>query len=332
MAAHNEEVEVISKELTQQIDNLSINNGTQTKCANCGKEGTNLNICNKCKAATYCNASCKKKHRSKHKVACEKRVAEMHEEQLERERRAAELHDKKLFKQPPPAEDCPICMLLLPSLHTGSKYRACCGKRICSGCLYAVAKRDCGVGLCPFCRTPAPTTAEEMIEQIKKRVEIDDAVAINDMGGYYSDGLYRMPQNHAKALELYHQAGELGHSSSYYNIGIAYLNGRGVERDEKKANHYWELAAIGGHVVARHNLGVLEKHAGNIDRALTHHMIAVGMGKRNSLNAIRQMYKDGKATKDDYAKALQVYQANLVAIKSAQRDEAAVYSDEFKYY
>ena len=44
-----------------------------------------------------------------------------------------------------------------------------------------------------------------------------------------------------------------------------------------------------------------------MDRALKHFMIAVGFGHTNSLNAIRQMYKDGKATKDDYAKALQVY-------------------------
>ena len=34
--------------------------------ANCGKEGA-INICNKCKQVTYCNAACKKKHKSKHK-------------------------------------------------------------------------------------------------------------------------------------------------------------------------------------------------------------------------------------------------------------------------
>ena len=41
-------------------------------CANCGKEGSDVNnICNKCKKATYCNAACKKKHRHKHKKDCE---------------------------------------------------------------------------------------------------------------------------------------------------------------------------------------------------------------------------------------------------------------------
>ena len=77
--------------------NLSLTSDIST-CDNCGKEGTNLNICNKCKAATYCNAACKKKHRSKHKQECEKRIAELHAEELERERRAAELHEEKLFK------------------------------------------------------------------------------------------------------------------------------------------------------------------------------------------------------------------------------------------
>ena len=36
-------------------------------CACCGKEGSDLNICNKCQMVKYCNAACKKKHRSKHK-------------------------------------------------------------------------------------------------------------------------------------------------------------------------------------------------------------------------------------------------------------------------
>ena len=46
--------------------------------------------------------------------------------------------DEELFKQPP-AEDCPICFLCLPSLGSGSKYMTCCGKQICSGCIYIYA-------------------------------------------------------------------------------------------------------------------------------------------------------------------------------------------------
>ena len=70
-----------------------------TNCAACGKEGP-TNTCNKCNTVKYCNAACKKKHRSKHKEACDKRVAE--------------LHDEALFKEHPPREECPICFLPLP--------------------------------------------------------------------------------------------------------------------------------------------------------------------------------------------------------------------------
>ena len=321
----------VSKKISR-IGDISIENNQLAICANCGKEViSNPNICNKCKAATYCNATCKKKHRHKHKQDCEKHITEFHEEELERKKRAAELHDEKLVKQPPPMDDCPICMLLLPSLHTGWKYRACCGKRICSGCMHAVAIRDRKEQKCPFCRTPAPTP-KEAAEQNKKRMEIGDAVAIYSLGCNYSNGLHGLPQDHAKALELYHRAGELGYAGAYHNIGCAYYEGNGVERDEKKAIHYWELAAMRGHVTARHVLGCVEEDAGNLGRALKHYMIAAGCGYTDSLNAIKQMFMNGGVTKDDYVKALRAYQAYLVEIKSPQRNEAAATDEIYKYY
>ena len=77
----------------------TLDNST-TGCASCGKDGGNLNTCNKCKLVQYCNAACKKKHRSRHKKACERRVAE--------------LHDEELLKEHPPRDDCTICFLPLP--------------------------------------------------------------------------------------------------------------------------------------------------------------------------------------------------------------------------
>ena len=331
MTASTNEDEAISK-LTQHIEDLSTNNDIILEvCENCGKEGGDRNICNKCKAATYCNASCKKKHRSKHKQDCEKRVAELHEEQVERERRAAELHDIKLFKQPPPNEDCPICMLLLPSLHTGKRYKSCCGKDVCSGCIHAVEIRDGGLGLCPFCRTPTPTS-EEIVEQFKKRVEMKDATGMYGLGCYYYDGEYGLQQDRVKALELWHQAAELGHATSYYSIGQAYYQGIGVERDVKKANHYYELAAMKGDTWSRHNLGNAEARTGHMDRALKHWMIAVVGGEKASLEYIKQLFMNGDATKDDYTQALRAYQAYLGEIKSVQRNEAAAADESYKYY
>ena len=96
---------------------MSTTNDTLSICANCGEgeesSGEELKACVACKLVKYCNRDCQIAHRRQHKKECRKR--------------AAELHDEALFKQPPPLKDCPICMLRMPSLDTGSRYYSCCG-------------------------------------------------------------------------------------------------------------------------------------------------------------------------------------------------------------
>ena len=75
--------------------------------------------------------------------------------------------------------------------------------------------------------------------------------------------------------------------------------------------------------MARYNLGNMEVRAGNMNRALKHHMIAAEGGEPDSLKQIQTLYTNGHARKDDYAKALRAYQSYLVEIKSTQRDAAA---------
>jgi len=178
-------------------------NNNVSVCANCGKEGHDVNnICNKCKQVNYCNATCKKKHRSKHKKECEKhlryRLALEH---------AAELHDKELFKKPPPNEDCPICFLRLPQYIYGWRYYACCGKVIRSGCVYAPVYDNQGNEvdneMCPFCRAEHYYVDEEFvqIERVKRRAEMNDPIAINNLGNDYLKGTNGYPQDYVKALE-----------------------------------------------------------------------------------------------------------------------------------
>jgi len=294
-------------------------------CANCGKgeeESIKLKACTACKLVKYCSRECQIAHRPQHKKACKKR--------------AAELHDEKLFKQPPPKEDCPICFLLLPTHHTGYKYMTCCGKRICSGCIHAPLYDNQGNKVdnkkCPFCRTPAARTDEEVIRNEKKRAEANDPQAIYGKGINYRDGICGYPQDNTKALELFHRAGELGDAKSYGCIGNAYYDGQGVEVDETKAKHYWELSAIMGSETARHNLGANEADEGNMDRAIKHWIIAARAGENDSLKKIQDLYSNGHATKEDYMKALQSYQTYLGEIKSRQRDEAAAFDERNRYY
>ena len=171
------------------MNNTSTTDTTSNICANCGKEGSDVtNTCNKCKSVMYCNAACKKKHRHKHKKDCEEHVKRAAEQ-------AAKLHDEELFKQPPPFEDCPICMIRLPTLEWGQTYMVCCGKIICSGCVYAFQSRATKEehDLCPFCRTQAPYTDEEMIKRYEKRMKLRDKQAIYNFGGFHDEGTNGVP-------------------------------------------------------------------------------------------------------------------------------------------
>ena len=162
---------------------------------------------------------------------------------------------------------------------------------------------------------------------------MNDAEAIYRVGAYYRQGRHGYPLDRAKGLKLWHQAGELGYVAAYNSIGGAYINGRDVESDKKKAIHYWELAAMRGCIYARHNLGIYEGKEGSMDRAIKHYTIAVRDGNPNSLQLMKRMYENGHATKDDYARALQARQSYLDEIKSDRRDEAAAYDEKkYKYY
>ena len=50
------------------------------------------------------------------------------------------------------------------------------------------------------------------------------------------------------------------------------------------------------------------------------------------MEVIKNMYKDGYASKEDYMKALQSYQKYLGEIKSVQRDKAAAADEKWRYY
>jgi len=286
-------------------------------CANCGKEGAN-NSCNKCKMVKYCNAACKKKHRTKHKKQCERRVAE--------------LRDEQLFKDHPTPKECPIC--LLPMLDADlSIFKSCCGKVICGGCLGAMIDSDLQQfgeekvmnkrQPCPYCRMPLPVDNDEEGRRTLKLDESGNAYALVVLGECYSDGRWGMPQDRTKAIELFRKAIELGCDGGFYSLGRSYALGYGVDEDMKKGVHYLEQAAMNGHIEARHMLGIIEETVGNDNRASLHFIIAARAGYKDSLDQVKTRYIEGLVTKDEYANTLRMYQKRQDEMKSDARDKYA---------
>ena len=271
----------------------------------------------------YCCRSCQISHHPKHKRACKKR--------------AAELLDEELFKDHPGREECPICMLPLPIDPQQTSFKSCCGKRICIGCVHAQCGKEllrgdtqAGTDACPFCRAPLPRTPEDNISLLNKCVEKNNATAINILGAYYMRGGMGVERDWIKGAELYQKAVQLGCAEAYYNLGTAFINGKGVERDEKKARHYWELGAIRGDINSRCRLACLDSEAGDDERAYKHWLIGAKAGDDECLRSVKYGFGFGFVTKDAYAEALRAYQKVQDDTKSAMRDEALKHLPKFK--
>ena len=252
-------------------------------------------------------------------------------------------NDELLFQDPPPKEDCPICMLPmphsggLPMPHSGGVclvhrvYQPCCGKVLCYGCIMA-AQDEIEKGelkqWCLFCRMPThPFVSDKEI--FKKRMKLNDFEAFDTLAGHYIDGDYGLTKNSKKGIELWNKAAELGSIRAHNNLANIYHNGDyGVKIDTEKGVYHWKIAAIGGHEIARHNLGWTENIQNkNIDRAMKHYMIAARNGNDESLKRIGGGYKAGVVTKDEYAATLRAYQNTLHEMKSGQRAKAGTVHD-----
>ncbi|EJK74175.1 hypothetical protein THAOC_04162 [Thalassiosira oceanica] len=201
-----------------------------------------------------------------------------------------------------------------------STRNACCMKRVCNGCRLAARRR--GLRGCPFCRTPFPADGASTLAMIQKRVEKRDADAVTLLGHKYHKGRLGLAKNVTRAMELWTEAAELGSVDAHCELGIVYYTGDVVEEDKPRGIQHWQQAAMKGHVSSRHNLGIVEYQNGNHQLTVQHWMISAKMGYEKSLNNIKQMFKDGHATKAQYAEALLGYRDAVEEMRSPQREEA----------
>jgi TPR repeat protein len=306
-----------------------------TCCADCGKEegeggAVSLKICKACMLVKYCNAECQLNHWPKHKTVCKLR--------------AAELRDEALFKDPAPKEDCPICFLPMPKLllscvslpdatitsvpihdfveaNEGLKkedmelYYPCCGKSICKGCMHSFNQSG-NNSKCPFYNADRYKTAEEHVEEIRKRVEANDPNSMCLLACIYHMGLHGIQQDNAKAKELYARSADLGHSEAHCQLGSIYRE-RG---NLKKAKFHYEAAVMAGFEEARFLVGGLEAKSGNIERAIKHLTIGAAAGDYDAMQTLKTFFERGFVSRESIDSTLAAYNNSCAEFRSEARD------------
>ena len=237
-----------------------------------------------------------------------------------------------LFMDPQVEEsDCPICLLPMdPEL---SIFQPCCSKTMCKGCLLAASNNGNGATLCPLCCTTGSREGKDILEQLNKSAETDPEAMIT-LAKFYKNGDQGQPFDYAKAFQLSKHAEELGLKDSYHQVGWHYWTGNGVDRGVNKAKHYFELSAKEGNLCGRENLAIIEFDEGNPWRGYKHYCIASKFGLTRGLKRVKQGYKEGFISKEDYTDVLRGHQKTILERSSSQRDEAvkqSAYDERARY-
>ena len=101
---------------------------------------------------------------------------------------------------------------------------------------------------------------------------------------------------------------------------IIYQKGQGVKKDTNNVLYQLDQVAIGGHSLARwrYNLGAYEWRSGRQERAVKHYIIAANLGHDLALETLREAYKKGCVSKEDFWLFVHKYQAAVDATKSEE--------------
>jgi uncharacterized protein HemY len=117
------------------------------------------------------------------------------------------------------------------------------------GCMHSFSESG-NNNKCPFCNSDRNKTEEERVHEMMRRVEANDPTSICMLAGHICLGRAGFQQDHAKAMELYAKAADLGSSKALSRLGMLYHE-RG---NLKKAKFHFEAAAMAGCEVSRYNI------------------------------------------------------------------------------
>lgn len=84
----------------------------------------------------------------------------------------------------------------------------------------------------------------------------NDPDALYNIGLLYMKGL-GVEKNERTALSYFTRAGELGMVDAMYNAGVLFYTGKGVYPDYKSAIEWWQAAAYAGNANAQNNLAIM---------------------------------------------------------------------------
>ena len=144
-----------------------------------------------------------------------------------------------------------------------------------------------------------------ILQSGKRRTRPVDAPTFAEAVAAYRRG------DHVTAAKGYRAHAEKGHADAQYNLGLMYMNGQGVRRDDGQALTWFYRAAKQGHALAQTNLGSLYEAGRGVQKndseAVRWYRSAADQGEVYAQNNLGNMYFNGRGVRQSDAEAVRWY-------------------------
>ena len=137
--------------------------------------------------------------------------------------------------------------------------------------------------------------------------EQGNAKAQTNLGVRYLNGR-GVPQDDAEAVRWFRQAAEQGLAESQFNLGVMYTTGEGVPQDDAEAMRWFRQAAEQGHAKAQYNLGFIYENGEGVPldyaEAERWYRLAAAQGDARAQHDLGVGYATGEGVPQDDAEAV----------------------------
>lgn len=159
-------------------------------------------------------------------------------------------------------------------------------------------------------------------EELLRAAQAGDAQAQYDWALHLT---YRDEPDLAQAALWFRRAAEQGHRAAQFDLGRAYVVGRGVERDRTEGAKWFRLAAEQGHPGAQTSLGFAHEWGLGVAldqrEAVKWYRRSAEQGSSSAQASLGKAYAEGKGLEKDEAEAVRWFR-----LSAEQHDSAGQYN------
>jgi TPR repeat protein len=153
--------------------------------------------------------------------------------------------------------------------------------------------------------------SDEQFQKLAKKAKTNDAGAQTLLGIAYMQGV-KVARNDNKALELFRAAADRGNQIAEDNLGLLYFFGRGTAKSYAEAAKWFRRAGEDGSRDAYFNLALMYHYGygvpADMDQAAKYYEVSAIEGDVQAQNTLGYLYQNGQGVAKDLPAAEKWYQ------------------------